>query len=135
MKNFIFIALASMLLFSLACNNTGSEDKIPDAIEEPKDSVISVENVKPKNVNIEVYNFYANKRSKESVAIGENAKSTLSENFKAEMEVGKVKYIELNFEESTNQELVAKFEVKNPGLFILSKIDGEEIIENLTEFA
>lgn len=119
-----------LLVVFASCSNENK--KTPDAFEEKTDSVLMAKKHNPK---VEVYNFYKNDTSANSYAITKNSKLALQENFQKEIASGSIKFFEVDVNEEQNQELVKKFESTGLGLYILSVIDGEEQIENLTEFA
>lgn len=136
MKSFLLTFSIGFILILGSCgNNASNEQQIPDAIEEKTDTLISVENAVKKDIKVEVLNFFGARRCATCSAIGENAKLALSENFSKEVEDGTVKFVEVNYEEDQNKDIVEKYEATGSGLYIHTIINGEETIENLTDFA
>lgn len=126
----LFFYFVVLVVFA-SCGGDKSK-KTPDAFEQKTDSVLMV---KSHNPNIEVYNFYGKNRCKTCIAIGTNSKLALQENFKKEMVKGSVKFIEVNIDDEKNKKLAEKFEATGSSLYVMSIVDGEEFIENLTDFA
>jgi hypothetical protein len=86
--------------------------------------------VKPK---VEVYYFHATMRCPTCLAVEEQTRKTLDENFAADLKAGTIQLKVLNLEEKENKALTEKFEVGWSSL-ILYVPEGNKSV-NLTEDA
>ena len=82
---------------------------------------------------VEVYYFHATMRCPTCLAVEEQTRKTLDENFSDEMKTGTVKLIVLNLEEEENKALTEQFEVGWSSL-ILYVPESKKTV-NLTEDA
>ena len=101
---------------AIACNNTQSNNNLssaPDSLD---------------TKTVEVYYFHGTRRCATCKAVG-NVTKDLIENKFAENQ--NVKFIEINFDEEGNEEIVEKFQVTGSGLYVYNGKD----IENLTAMA
>ena len=83
--------------------------------------------------NVEVYYFHATMRCPTCLAVEEQTRKTLDENFAEEMKAGTVKLIVLNLEEKENKALTEKFEIGWSSLILY--LPQSEKSVNLTEDA
>ena len=86
--------------------------------------------VKPK---VEVYYFHATMRCPTCLAVEEQTRKTLDENFPAEMKDGTLQLQVLSFEEKENKDLAEKFEVGWSSLILYVPESGKTV--NLTDDA
>lgn len=128
-KYIYLVLLSSLMLF--ACNNT------PDSEESNTENTTSTDLLSTEGVDaiIEVYNIHKAIQDSTSLQVGTYSKKTIDRYFSKEKERGVVKFIDLNFDDSSSGELIKKFEITNPGLYIVCKKQDKESIENLTDFA
>ena len=82
---------------------------------------------------VEVYYFHATMRCPTCLAVEEQTRKTLDENFAEEMKAGSVKLIVLNLEEKENKALSEKFEIGWSSLILY--VPGSNKSVNLTEDA
>ena len=126
MKKKIFIPVIIMSMFALAIfTQCSSSSK-----KKGNDST----GISQKNI-VEVYYFHGDRRCKTCIAVGEQSKKAVEENFKDEILKKKVSYKEVNVDRKENDSLATKFQVSGSGLFIRSVKNGKETIEDLTELA
>ena len=83
--------------------------------------------------NVEVYYFHATMRCPTCLAIEEQTRKTLADNFADEMKSGSVQLKVLNLEEKENKSMVEKFEVGWSSLILY--VPGKDKSVNLTEYA
>jgi hypothetical protein len=86
--------------------------------------------VQPK---VEVYYFHGTMRCPTCLAVEEQTRKTLDENFPEELKAGTVKLSVLNFEESENKALAEKFQIGWSSLILYVPESGKTV--NLTEDA
>lgn len=110
------ILLLSLALSASACgsNSTRSEDAGSAAIEAVQDTPSSAVNV---------YYFHGKQRCKTCVAVGEIAKSTITEGY---ADTPQVRYAEIQTEEKINRSLVEKYKVTWNALIIAN---GDEYVD------
>jgi thiol-disulfide isomerase/thioredoxin len=122
----IFIPVIIMSIFALAmftqCSSTNEKKGIDSTAVSQKDVV-------------EVYYFHGDRRCKTCIAVGEQSKKAVEENFKDEILKKKVSFQEVNVDRKENDSLATKFQVYGSGLYIRSVKSGKETIEDLTELA
>ncbi|OFX43317.1 MAG: hypothetical protein A2046_08365 [Bacteroidetes bacterium GWA2_30_7] len=125
----LLLTLISIFLF--ACNNSPESDNLNS-----DDSTLpELLNNSEVEAVIEVYNIHTSNPDSTSIEVGTYSKKTIERYFSKEKERGVVKFIDVNFDDSSNKELLKKFEINNPGLYIVCKKSEKESIENLTDFA
>lgn len=113
MKNFILAGIIGLLPFVFSMQAQGQDETVKNTVE--------------------VYYFHATMRCPTCLAIEEQTKKTLDENFIEEIKSGSVKLIVINLEEKENKELVKKFEVGWSSLFLYVAENNTTV--NLTEDA
>ena len=102
----LFLSIASMAVIMMSCG--GSTEKK------------STENTKvevAETAKVMVYYFHSKQRCKTCLAIQDVAGQTIAENFAGNAEV---KFVELDFTESTNEAIANKYEVAGSSLIIVS---------------
>jgi hypothetical protein len=82
---------------------------------------------------VEVYYFHATMRCPTCLAVEEQTRKTLDENFSEEMKAGTIKLVVLNFEEKENKDLAEKFQIGWSSLILYVPESGKSV--NLTEDA
>jgi hypothetical protein len=82
-----------------------------------------------------VYYFHNTRRCATCNAIESNTIKTLDTYFKDKMEQGTIQMITLNAEEEGNKEICEKYEIWGSTLLLVMIIDGNEKVENVTDFA
>jgi len=108
-----------VLLFAfnaISCNNTQSNNNLTS-----DDSLV-------KTKNVEVYYFHATRRCATCIAVGEVSRELVKDKYG---DNPNVEFIEINIDESGNEDLVEKFQVSGSGLYVYNGKD----IENITGFA
>ena len=88
---------------------------------------------KAEQPKVEVYYFHATMRCPTCLAVEEQTRKALDENFTEEMKAGSVKLIVLNLEEKENKDLTEKFEIGWSSLILYVPENGKSV--NLTEDA
>ncbi len=102
----LLISVASMAMIMMSCG--GSTEKK------------STETAKVKaeeTAKVMVYYFHSKQRCKTCLAIQKVAEQTIAENFASNAEV---KFVELDYTESTNEAIANKYEVAGSSLIIVS---------------
>jgi len=82
---------------------------------------------------VEIYNFHQTKRCKTCLAVGEQAKQFVIDNYGNNNK--DVLFHDVNISLKENQTIAEKFQVNWSGLYILAHTSKGEVTENLTEFA
>ncbi|HZY25575.1 MAG TPA: nitrophenyl compound nitroreductase subunit ArsF family protein [Bacteroidales bacterium] len=75
------------------------------------------------NAKLEVLYFHVTERCPACLAIENNTKKVLDDNFKTQMDNGIIKFTSYNIEEKTNKSLVEKYQISYLTLLII-KSDG-----------
>ena len=88
---------------------------------------------KATNPKVEVYYFHATMRCPTCLAVEEQTKKTLDENFAADLKAGTIQLKVLNLEEKENKALTEKFEVGWSSLILYVPESNKSV--NLTEDA
>ena len=88
---------------------------------------------KSTNPKVEVYYFHATMRCPTCLAVEEQTKKTLDENFAADLKAGTIQLKVLNLEEKENKALTEKFEVGWSSLILYVPESNKSV--NLTEDA
>ena len=85
------------------------------------------------NPKVEIFYFHATMRCPTCLAIEEQTRKTLDENFAEDIKAGTVKLTVLNLEEKENEALTKKFEIGWSSLILYVPESGKSV--NLTEDA
>ena len=88
---------------------------------------------KAQQPKVEVYYFHGTMRCPTCLAVEEQTRKTLDENFTEEMKSGTVKLQVLNLEEKENKDLTEKFQIGWSSLILFVPESGKSL--NLTEDA
>lgn len=72
---------------------------------------VAQESANASNPKLEVYYFHSTMRCATCMAVEEQTRKTLDENFAGDLKSGAIKLTVLNFEEKENRELAKKFEI------------------------
>jgi hypothetical protein len=67
--------------------------------------------------------------------VGKYTLNAMELNFGDKMKTKELQYFDVLTDDPANERLIKKFEVNEGGLYILTVNNGQELIENLTEFA
>ncbi len=102
----LFLSVAAMAIIMMSCG--GSTEK--KSTETAKVEVAET-------AKVMVYYFHSKQRCKTCLAIQDVAGQTIAENFAGNAEV---KFVELDFTESTNEAIANKYEVAGSSLIIVS---------------
>ena len=116
MKKLLILLFSIELIFSLGSCNAQESQK---AEKSDQKSTIN---------NVQVYYFHGTRRCATCIAVGEVASELVKDKYENNPNV---EFIEINIDESGNEELAEKFQVSGSGLYIY---DGENI-ENITAYA
>lgn len=84
---------------------------------------------------VEVLYFHGKQRCATCMAIEENTKAVIEEQFADEIRSGELVYRVIDISDSENEALADKYEVTWSSLFICQWRDSKEASENLTEYA
>ena len=84
---------------------------------------------------IEVMYFHATNRCPTCLAVENNAKKTIEQNFKSELKNGKIKFVSLNIDDKANKAIVDKYEVVFSTLLIIKKAGARETKTDFTDNA
>jgi hypothetical protein len=83
---------------------------------------------------VEIYNFHQTKRCKACLAVGEQVKQFVIDNY-GNNDNKDVLFRDVNISLKENQTIADKFQVNWSGLYILAHTSKGDVTENLTEFA
>ncbi len=117
MKKIASILFVLIFAFTASANNLPKND-FNQAINEKNQ----------KADKVEVYYFHGDRRCVTCKAVGSVSQELVESKYK---DNPKVKFIEINIDESGNEEIVKKFQVTASGLYVYN---GEDIV-NITVFA
>ena len=125
MAKISFVLLLSGLML-VSCQQKESKKTVTE------EASINAEN---QEVTAVVYYFHGTRRCPTCIKVGEIARATVENNFKKEIEEGKVKFEDINVEDGKHDDLVEKFQIKWNALIIrINSKEGEEI-SDLTDMA
>lgn len=127
------ILLSMLILAAFACSNNKDQKQKESTI--PERGVVQSENTVDEADVAEVYYFHGNRRCETCKAVGIISNGFTKMTYKNELENGKVKYHEINYDQEGNEKLVEKFQVSGSSLFVRTVKDNHEEIVNLTELA
>lgn len=85
--------------------------------------------------HVEVLYFHGKQRCATCMAIENNTKAAMEENFSGQIKKGDVVLKVIDISKKENEEIADKYEVSWSSLFVVKYKDGKETHENLTEFA
>jgi len=111
------ITISIIGFLSAGCGNAGKKDK---------DSV----SISPK---VSLYYLHQKKGCKTCKAIGKVTKVTTSKHFENEIKTGTLAYYDLDIGLQANDSIAKRFECTWAGLYILYKVNGKEVVEDLTD--
>lgn len=121
MKRILF--LLGLCLAFISCNMNAKDDSAKAAEKETfKD-------------HVEVLYFHGKQRCATCIAIENNAKTALEENFGEQMKNGDVEFKVIDISKDENGKIAEKYEVTWSSLFVVKYKEGKETSENMTEFA
>lgn len=121
MKRILF--LLGLWLAFISCNMNAKDDSAKaDEKETVKD-------------HVEVLYFHGKQRCATCIAIENNAKAALQENFGEQMKSGDVEFKVIDISKDENEKIAEKYEVTWSSLFVVKYKEGKETSENMTEFA
>lgn len=76
---------------------------------------------------VTVINFHGDKRCRTCIGIGKLAKQTLDEKFAAEEKDGKLRWLQINYEEPANAHFVKKYGLVSSTVLVTLWKDGKEL--------
>jgi hypothetical protein len=82
---------------------------------------------------IEVLYFHATNRCPTCLAVENNARKTIEENFKTELLKGTIKFVSINIDDKANDAMVKKYQVTFSTLLIIRKAGTVETKTDLTD--
>lgn len=82
---------------------------------------------------IEILYFHATNRCPTCLAVENNAKKTIDENFKTEVTKGIIKFTSINIDDKVNKALVDKYEIAFSTLLIIKKVGIKETKTDFTD--
>lgn len=100
--------------------------------DQKKKLLINENNLKTKDPILYIYNFHSTRRCISCMAIEKTTETTLEENFKKEVENGRIKRFIVNVEDKKNKKLAEKYEVFGTALYLVRIQKGKETIVDLT---
>ena len=93
------------------------------------------EEIKSKKSTLDIYYFHRTQRCQTCLSIEENTKSTLEQYFADELKEGTIKFHVIDYEGNENKELIEKYDVDAPALYLTKVKKGKETTKDLTGFA
>jgi hypothetical protein len=93
------------------------------------------EKAKSNKTHINIYYFHRTDRCSTCLSIEENTNYTLENYFAGELKDGTITFRSINFEGSSDKEIIEKYEADGPSLFLTKVKKGRETTKNLTDFA
>ena len=121
MKRILF--LLGLCLAFISCNMNAKDDSAKAAEKETvKD-------------HVEVLYFHGKQRCATCIAIENNAKTALEENFGEQTKNGDGEFKVIDISKDENGKIAEKYEVTWSSLFVVKYKEGKETSENMTEFA
>ena len=89
----------------------------------------------PSNIKttVEIIYFHATNRCPTCLAVENNAKKTIEENFKSELSKGTIKFVSINIDDKANEALVKKYQVAFSTLLIIRKVGASESKTDMTD--
>lgn len=85
--------------------------------------------------HVEVLYFHGKQRCATCMAIENNTKLAMKENFADQIKKGKVVFKVIDISKKENEKMAEKYEVTWSSLFVVKYKNGQETRENMTEFA
>lgn len=85
--------------------------------------------------HVEVLYFHGKQRCATCMAIENNSKAAIEENFTSQIKNGDVVFRVIDISQKENEEITEKYEVTWSSLFVVKYKNGHETSENMTEFA
>lgn len=122
MKKILFMLAACFALIS--CGT----DKKSESSEQASKEVTMKDHV-------EVLYFHGKQRCPTCIAIENNTKTAIEENFAEEMKSGNVEFKIIDISKTENEKIAEKYEVTWSSLFVVKYKAGKETSENMTGFA
>ena len=84
---------------------------------------------------IEVLYFHNPKRCPNCIAIEENTRAALEEQFSSQLKTGDILFQSVDLSQKENAELIEKYQAKWSSLFIVGHKNGKSTFRNMTLFA
>jgi hypothetical protein len=84
---------------------------------------------------LEIYYFHPNERCPIDQSIEETTRKMMRTDFAKEIKDGTIKFQVLNTDDKANAQIVGKFEMNAQALFLVTRVNGKEVKNDLTEFA
>jgi hypothetical protein len=89
-----------------------------------------------KNITkLEIYYFHPTERCPIDQSIEETTSKMMRTDFAKEIKDGTIKFRVLNTDDKANEKIIANFEMNAQALYLVTKINGKEVKNDLTEFA
>lgn len=93
------------------------------------------EEANPQKTKIDIYYFHRAQRCMTCLSIEENTRNTLNQYFADELKNGTISLYIIDYEADTDKELIEKYKVDVPALYLSKVKKGKETNKNLTDFA
>lgn len=88
-----------------------------------------------KKYRVELYYFHPTERCPIDQSIEETTRKLMQQEFAKQMKDGEIKFQVINTEDKTQASTVARFEINAQALYLVTRKEGKEIKNDLTEFA
>ncbi|MEF3692469.1 MAG: nitrophenyl compound nitroreductase subunit ArsF family protein [Candidatus Moraniibacteriota bacterium] len=121
---FFVVALIYANSNSTKTNESGSVELNPE-----KDSSAMEDAASKSAEKVQIYLFHPTSRCYSCVTAGDLVKKTINQDFKDELDSGRLEYIEINIDLTENKEIAKKFKAFGTSLYINAIIDGNENIK------
>ncbi|MFC2100513.1 nitrophenyl compound nitroreductase subunit ArsF family protein [Bacteroidota bacterium] len=128
---FLFIIIAILY----GCNDSLNSTDNALGNEDQSSLKPLVKDAPGENDKAEVFYFHGTRRCQTCKKVGQISKSFIIENYHDHFESGLIRFIEIDFDQPGNEELVEKFEVSRSGLWIRTVFEQKEYVLNLTEIS
>jgi hypothetical protein len=98
---------------------------------------VSAQNATPSPAitKLEIYYFHPNARCPIDQSIEDATRKMMQTDFAKEVKAGTIRFRVVNTDDKANTKLVNSFEMNAQALYLVSRVNGKEVKNDLTEFA
>ena len=125
------VCLLSVCLALVSCGMQGRSEK---EIQTSDKAVVENSEITAKD-HVEVLYFHGKQRCATCIAIENNTLAVMKENLAEQVKKGEVVFKVIDISKKENEKIAEKYEVTWSSLFVVRYKNGQEIAENITQFA